>query len=382
MYLSELFLIAVAEFLVVFSIIAVVFFFAMQEKIKQLKMALKSQKEKQLAGEKNRAAMPQPPCSALLFENDSDLIKELELARKKIVNLEKFKSLYFSSEPVIEAANRALSMVSGLDSRFNEQRLKISRLVELLSKEKKKLLTEHEYSEELEGVIVGLEALQAGMSKEVRQAKVSIENTDLLIKEMNGIRERANVLAKENSAQYIDIINYKKMVAQLKLQSAGYDSDQLAKVDELLLVLSKKDKEIEQLKNECDVLGTQYHQLAVQSLDDQRQSFDDNEVDNILADLAKSAKQLVKCKLDCQNLENGFDGVSAQDIDQYQLQIDAAIGRKTDAENDYRALSSKVEAVVGADRRAELMRIKGEINKKTYEAQIYIKEHVKSVTGE
>lgn len=390
MYVSEFILIAAVEMTVVVSIVAVVLFFVMREKIKRLELALKVNGEYQLVAD-NSVLVEEASCSSSALSSTStgkntSNKESLDIANKKIANLEKFKALYFSSEAALAAAERALNMTSVLEATIREQQQEISDLTELLSQEKKHTSAEHKYSEELEEAVLRLEASQAQMSKEVELAKSSIDDVRLLTKEIGDIKKKANALMKESGDKNIDIINYKKMVAKLKAQNlSAPGSGQLAKENELLMRLSEKDKLIQQLKNECDTLGTQYHQLAVQSLDAQKSTPGNSvntEVDDILIDLAQSAKELMASKLACQDLENGLSDISEQDIPKYQLQLDAAVSRKTDCENNYRCLSSKVESMVSADHRAELQRIKDEMNKKTHETEVNTNEHTIDVIQE
>lgn len=383
MYISELILSGVFEAIAVIIAAISIVCFLLRKKTKALEAALKKAKSKLELAEAKVASLEEGAAKTKtkLTIKGASRDDALETARKQIKNLEQFRKLYFASEAAFSAMSNMSNKYEDMENTLAQKEQEIKNLSDLFAQEKQRASAEHQYSEELERAIEKLEMSKNKMAKEVEQTKDGARVTRQLEKELDEIRQKANELMKESGKKNTDIANYKKMIANLKSQ-AGESPGDREKINELLVRLSEKDKEIELLRKECDTLGVQYHELAVQSLGSQKDSDDQLkvEIDNMILELGASAKQLMKTQKLYLDLEHALIDVPQETMPDHQSRLDAARIEKIEAENGYRELSSKVEAMVSVDDREELLRIKNLLRSKSEEAEQNINDHALEMT--
>lgn len=192
---------------------------------------------------------------------------------QRIKNLERFRKLYFELNDRLtqEAGNakEADEQVAELNRLLDQQTIMIDKLKQSLEEYSEKYVLEHDMRVSLETTIKEMEGNTDQLHEELQITNKKLTSATMLEKELEHYRGRVDEL-EQTERQYLrESQKYQNELDDIHARMENptpFGVVKLTEIEQLSSKLSKKEKEITSLRNECDTIAKQYEDLAASSL--------------------------------------------------------------------------------------------------------------------
>ena len=279
--------------------------------------------------------------------------KELVSSKQQLTNMQQYKELYFKLEKLLSEQKNTDDMgdaarIDVLEKTLTEQEYIIDEMktqLEIQPNDK----TE-QYIEQLERTIKQLEHSNGTLRTEIEQREIDLQNAEHRNEEIQKYRSQALTLQTTEKRLNAELIHVKTELCSAT-EEIEKNSEKLAEYRNLKLILRDKEEEIKNLKSECDMLESQYHDLAMQSLDDVSENVSQEKKDEIRilrATLKETLQELEKKKTECETLERSYQEMELTNEFQIKAeQLESSLADRTALEKTAAWLSTRAFELKG-----------------------------------
>lgn len=270
--------------------------------------------------------------------------------RERINNLEKFKKLYFKMEEKQFSANKQQNKdQTDIEESVSAQSSAISDLKGQLDKARK----ENEHLDNLGGdlyeSVLRLESINNDLEKKLAHTKRQRALAEKEVEELRRFREEFKELESRESRLKAALHDKDEEISTLKWDrpTNKFGTVRIKEIEDLSSKLHQRDAEVKRLRQECEIIGKQYEDLAAKSLalasvNDDLSDEKKQELEQLKQQLKDNAEALALKQAECDMLES------------YYLELEG--GSKKVSESDYqRSLEDKEELESERDQLYELV---------------------------